>query len=199
MDKKIITDIVNHELWIDSLGKSGKKAYFENIIFEKIKRINLNLSQGSFIECTFKKIYIHYWDFYATKLYSTIFDNSSIEACVFVNADLMYTEFFNTRIQMTNFSKADLSNVTFENLEIENCKFINSLLDNITFKNVHLKNIDFTGALIENMLFDSTSTLKNIKGIDNAQIKSINIGTFDRPVCLKNQEALQWIKNKAGL
>lgn len=199
MGEEIITIIQNHRLWIDSLGKDGEKAYFENVLFEKMKEINLDLSQGSFVDCTFRKVFINCWDFYATKLFSIVFDDSLIESSVFVKADLFYAEFSNTKINMTNFSKADLSNVTFRNLKIENSKFINALLDNITFKDVHIKNVDFTGALIENMLFDRKTTIRDIVGIDNAQVKSINIGTLDRPIYLKNEEALRWIKNKAGL
>lgn len=199
MDKEIIIAIQNHKLWVDSLGKKGEKVDFENTMIEKIENQNLNLSQGSFIECTFRKMAIDCWDFYATMLCSSIFNELLMTSCIFVNADLIYTQFYNTKIHMTNFSKADLSNSIFENVEVENCKFINSLLDNNIFKNVHFKNIDFTGALIENIFFDELSTLKNIKGLDEAHIKSINIGTLENPIYLENQEALQWIKNKVTI
>ncbi len=196
MDKKIIRAIQDHELWVRTLGKKGEKIVFENIIIEYLDKPKINLSQGSLIECTLKKMSIENWDFYSSMLCSTTFYELSMNSCVFVNANLVYSQFYNTEIRLTNFSKADLSDGIFENVEIENSKFINTLLVNNIFKNVHLRNVDFSGALIENLFFDELSTLENIRGLNEAHIKSINIGTPEHAICLREYDALQWIKNK---
>jgi len=197
MKTEIIVAIQNHKEWIDSLSKNGKKIVLEEEIIEGIEWSNVDLSQSSFIECTFRKSIMNGWNFYAAMLCSTHFEELSILSAEFVKANLAYTQFFNTQMRYINFSKADLSNSVFENVEIENCKFINSLLDGVDFRNVHFRNVDFTGALLENVIFDNASVLKETNGLDDAHIKSINIGTTDKPLYLKGQEALLWLKNIA--
>lgn len=198
MKTEIIDAIQNHKEWIDSLGKNGKKIVLEEAIIEGIEWPNVDLSQGSFIECTFRKSIMNCWDFYAAVLCSTHFEEISIISGEFVKANLAYTQFSNTQMRFINFSKADLSNSIFENVEIENIKFISSLLDGVSFRNVHFRNVDFTGALLENVIFDNASVLKEANGLDDVHIKSINIGTLEKPVYLKGQEALFWLKNMAA-
>lgn len=197
MMTEIITAIQNHKEWIDSLSKKGKKIILEEKNIEGIEWPNVDLSQSNFIECTFRKSIMNGWDFYAATLCSTHFEEVSMLSVELVKANLAYTQFSNAQMRDINFSKADLSNSVFENVEIENCKFISSVLDGVDFRNVHFRNVDFTSSLIENVIFDNASVLKETNGLDDAHIKSINIGTADKPVYLEGQEALLWLKNIA--
>lgn len=197
MNNEIILAIKHHKLWIDSLGEKGKKIDLEEAIIEDGKYKNVCLSQGSIIECSFQKIEIKNWDFYAAMLCSSCFAETIITSGQFVKANLAYTQFLNTRIEYSNFSKSDLSNSIFKNTEIANSKFVNSLLDHVIFEKVNLKNTDFTGAFIENVLFDKDTVMEGIYGLDDIHIKSINIGTVKQPQYIKEQDAIQWLKRRA--
>lgn len=133
MSNEIILAIENHKLWIDFLGKKGKKIDLEEIIIEGGKYKNVSLSQGGIIDCSFQKMKIENWDFYAAMLCSSCFVETIITSGQFVKTNLAYTQFLNTRIEYSNFSKSDLSNSIFRNTEIANSKFVNSLLDNVFF------------------------------------------------------------------
>lgn len=64
------------------------------------------------------------------------------------------------------------------------------------FEKVCLRNIDFTGSFIENVIFDEDTIMEGIYGLDDAHIKSINIGTAKQPKYIKDQEAIQWLKQR---
>lgn len=194
MKKDFFDAVRNHKLWIDSLGKEGEQIIWEEKVIECIDYANLDVSQSNFIECVLKKIVINHWDFYAATLCSTLFEGVSIVGGEFVKSNLTYVQFHEAVIEDSNFSKADLSNSIIERTEIQNSKFINCLLDGASFTDVHLSNIDFSGAMVENVLFNVTSTFKKLHGLDEAHIKSINIGTIENPVYLTGQEALSWLK-----
>ena len=194
MNKEIILAIENHKIWIDSLGKKGKKIDLEEIIIEEGKWKYISLAQGSIIDCLFQKIEIENWDFYAAMLCSSCFVETIITSGQFVKTNLAYTQFRNTKMKFSNFSKSDLSNCIFKNTEIDNSKFVNSLLDNVSFENVKLRNIDFTGAFIKNVIFDKYTMVEGIYGLDDSHIKSINIGTTKQPKYIKEKEAIQWLK-----
>lgn len=193
MKKDFVDVIRSHESWVASLGKDGKKIVLEEKVMECINCKNIDISQSSFIECVFKKTVMEHWDFYAATLCSTFFESVSIIGSEFVKADLTYVKFYEANIKDTNFSKVDLSHSIIEKTKIQDSKFINALMDSVNFTNVHLTNIDFSGAMIENVLFNDTS-FNNLNGLDEAHIKSINIGSVENPVYLKEQEAVLWLK-----
>lgn len=126
-------------------------------------------------------------------LYSTCFKEIEIVSSEFVKANLDYTQFVNTRIIDSNFSKADFIDSSFTNVRIEGSKFINCLFSDVCFKNVYFKGVDFDGAWIENVLFDSETILEDVLGLNDAFVKSINIGSMEEPVYLKEKEALKWL------
>lgn len=194
MEKAIIFSIEQHKLWVDSIGQNGEKLYLEEKLLEGGEWDNIDLSQGDIIECIFKDIILKYCDFYYARLCSSRFENVQIISGEFVRANLAYSQFINTELVNSNLSKADFSNSCLENVKIKDSKFINCLLYNVCFKNACLENIDFSGAYIENLMFDRKTVLKGIYGLDNANIKNINIGSLEQPAYLSKDEALLWLK-----
>lgn len=194
MNSDIILMIKRHKLWLDTLGQNGEKIYLEEEVIEGGYWENISLSQGNIISCVFKDMVLKQWDFYATALYSTYFEKLLIKHCGFVKAELPYTKFFETKLEDSNFSKTDFSYSNFENVEIKNSNLINTLLYNVCFKNVCFCDVDFTGANIENVLFDNCTGVKKIYGLDSVHIKSINIGSLEKPIYLNGDDAIQWLK-----
>ncbi len=196
MEKKIEIAIENHKIWIDSLGENGRKISLDEVTIEDEKWSDINLSQGNITGCTFRNITLEYVDFYATMLCSSSFTNARVMSGEFVKANMMYIQFLDSKLEDINLSKADLSNAIFKNTEIVNGKFINALLDGMCFEKVSFNNVNFAGAWIENVIFSKDTVIKEIHGLNEAHIKSINIGTERYPVYLKEKEAVQWLKNE---
>lgn len=193
--KNVILNAFNeHELWVNSLGDRGKRINVEEEIFSNIEQDNICLSQGSFIECKFLNLHIKQWDFYSAILCSSIFEQSILINSNFVKADLSYSIFHDVTMESINFSKSDMSNCTIIESTITNGKFINALMDCLQFKKTTLINTDFTGAYIENMLLDSNFKMKNVIGLDDAQIQSIQIETSSERIKLEHGEAKSWLQ-----
>lgn len=196
MEKDIILKIEKHKEWHDSFGqkeRKGEKFYLEERVIEGGEWENICMIEGRIIDCTFRNIVLNNWDFYFAMLCSTCFKEMEIVSSEFVKANLDYTQFVNTRIIDSNFSKADFYDSSFTNVRIESSKFINCSFSDACFKNVYLKKVDFDGACIRNVLFDSETILEDVSGLDNAFVKSINIGSMEEPVYLKEKEALKWL------
>ena len=186
---------LKHKEWLDSEGQSGAQLILEN---EDMKDVNIDgklLHDAKFLECDFIRKCITKTDFDNSLMCSSMFIYSLIRECNFRKADLQYADFKNAQILNTSFAKTDLDEADFENATLTNSKLINACLYLTNFSNVRFKNIEFSGAMFEETVL-SGSEFENIVGIDDATIKSINIGTVDNPNILVGEEAKNWIYNR---
>lgn len=60
-------------------------------------------------------------------------------------------------------------------------------------QNAILKNADISVASFKNVLLNGVN-MSGVRGIEEAMITSINIGTIDNPMILNNEEAKNWMK-----
>ncbi|MGP3784348.1 pentapeptide repeat-containing protein [Paenibacillus sp. 1A_MP2] len=98
-------------------------------------------------------------------------------------------------MKKSGFSKGDCWEAIFRNAYLVDCNLINVSFYLTDFSWAILENIDISVATFEESLLSGV-TLKNIKGIEEAHIKSINIGTLDNPILLKSDEAKKWMLEK---
>ncbi|MDM5280263.1 pentapeptide repeat-containing protein [Paenibacillus silvae] len=89
----------------------------------------------------------------------------------------------------------DVSDVLLEQAYLIDCNLINVSFYLTDLSWARLENIDISVATFEETLLNGV-TLKNIKGIEEAHIKSINIGTLEKPILLKSDEAKKWMLEK---
>ena len=77
---------------------------------------------------------------------------------------------------------------------IKNSSFISADLREANFSNSVLENVDFKYAWFKDTILKRV-ILKKPLNLDEATIKSINIGTLEEPIILKEEQAVQWIVN----
>lgn len=201
MEKDIIFKIEKHKEWHDSFKQKkqkGKRFYLEERVIEGGEWKNICMIEGKVIDCTFRNIILNNWDFYFAMLCSTCFKEMEIVSSEFVKANLDDTQFLNTKIRNTNFNKADFCDSSFTNVRIEDSRLENCTFCNTCFKNVYFKGVNFYGAYIKNVIFDSKTVMENVLGLGDAFVISINIGSIEKPIYLKEKEALKWLINKSS-
>lgn len=184
-----------HKIWIETNGKSGEKLIFDEIDLKSINISNYNFSQSSFLLCDFSNSKLTNINFGSANLSSSIFCNGYLTDCNFYKADLGYVNFSDSIIKNTKFSKVDFFESVFKDVDIENCNLVNTNFYSTDFSNGKINNVDISMSVFEDVLLDNIS-LKNIRGIDEANFLSINIGTIETPIILKNEEAKNWFKSK---
>lgn len=153
------------------------------------------LEQAYLIECIFDHLRLENIDFHTSLLASSTFKNAYLDKCDFYKSDLRYTDFSNCVIKNSRFSKGDCWEAIFRNAYLLDCNLINVSFYLTDFSWARLENIDISVATFEETLLGGV-TLKNIKGIEEAHIKSINIGTLEKPILLKSDEAKKWMLEK---
>ncbi|WP_418792783.1 pentapeptide repeat-containing protein [Paenibacillus polysaccharolyticus] len=79
---------------------------------------------------------------------------------------------------------------------MKNSNFSACNLSLTDFSHALLADVDISEARFEGVLFYGV-TLRNIEGIEEANFHSIHIGSADKPLILKGQEARDWLRMKA--
>lgn len=123
IDKKVEA----HELWLNSNGTQGEKAYFINAL---IKGKNFN----------------------NRNLYLVIFRNTNFDNTEFSYANLAYSNFNQCNITNTTYHSANLKNAVFENTTLSNVDFRRSNLRYANFSTAKIENIFVTNAIPMNVL-----------------------------------------------
>jgi uncharacterized protein YjbI with pentapeptide repeats len=99
------------------------------------------------------------------------------------------------RLQDVDFREFDISDICLEQSFMASCTFEDLSLSNMDF-HASLTDVDISEARFEGVLFYGV-TLRNIKGIEEANVQSIHVGSDDKPIILKGQEARDWLRMKA--
>lgn len=112
IDKKVEA----HELWLNSNGTQGEKAYFINALIKGKNFNNRNLC-------------------------SVIFRNTNFDNTEFSYANLAYSNFNQCNITNTTYHFANLKNAVFENTTLDNVNFAYSNLYNVDFSTANIEKI----------------------------------------------------------
>lgn len=118
IDKKVEA----HELWLNSNGTQGEKAYFINALIKGKNFNNRNLC-------------------------SVIFRNTNFDNTEFSYANLAYSNFNQCNITNTTYHFANLKNAVFENTTLSDVDFTYSNLYKTNFSNAKIESIYVTNAI----------------------------------------------------
>lgn len=185
-----------HKKWIDTVGKKGNKLILDEVDVRKLDFKDKIFNQANILDCNFDGLRLENTDFHASILCSSTFIKCNLKNCDFYKADLGYTDFTDSVIKNTRFSKSDCWETIFQNVDMNNCNFINVNFCSTDFSNARLENVDISMATFEDVIFNGVR-LKMIKGIEEANFISINIGTVDEPILLKAENAKKWFEKNA--
>lgn len=192
MEDNIIGEFELHKKWVETIGKEGKKLCLEEVDFRNFDLSDKLLEQANIVECIFDNLNLKDMDFHASLLCSSTYKNTNLDDCDFYRSNLSYTDFSNANLNRVRFSKSDCWEAIFRNADLIDCNLINVYFYLTDFSNARLDNVDISVATFQETILNGV-TLKNIKGIEEAHFKSINIGTLEKPTLLKLEEAKEWI------
>ncbi|GKU77607.1 pentapeptide repeat-containing protein [Paenibacillus sp. L3-i20] len=195
MEGNIIRKFELHKKWVETIGKEGEMLRLDEVDLRRFDLSDKLVEQAYLIECTFDDLNLENIDFHTSLLCSSTFKNAYLDKCDFYKSDLRYTDFSNSVIKNSRFSKGDCWEAIFRNANLVDCNMINVLFYLTDFSDARLENVDISVATFEETLLNGV-TLKNIKGIEEAHFKSINIGTLEEPILLKSEKAKEWLLEK---
>ncbi|MDI3411017.1 pentapeptide repeat-containing protein [Bacillus sonorensis] len=114
----------------------------------------------------------------------------------FYKADLSYADFSGANVENARFAKADCSEAIFSNANLTNanlmaCTFYDTNFQNAILREANVSSSSFKGTILNG------ADLSGLKGLDEAVIKTINIGTSERPIILEGLKAKEWLKMKS--
>ncbi|WP_432665100.1 pentapeptide repeat-containing protein [Wukongibacter baidiensis] len=192
MEDNIISKFELHKKWVETIGKEGEMLRLDEVDLRSFDLSDKLFEQAYLADCTFDNLKLENIDFHASVLCSSTFRNTNLNKCDFYKSDLSYTDFSNAFIKNVRFSKGDCWEAIFKNADLIDCNLINVYFYLTDFSNARLDNVDISVTTFEETLLNGV-TLKNIKGIEEAHFESINIGTLEKPILLKSEEAREWI------
>jgi uncharacterized protein YjbI with pentapeptide repeats len=112
----------------------------------------------------------------------------------FTKANLSYVNFSHANAKNARFVKCECFETIFYKTDLTHAKLVNSLFVEADFREATLKHVDVSVSVFEDVLIKGAK-LTDIRGIDNAYIKSINIGTPENPIMLEGDKAKEWLMN----
>lgn len=190
--EKIIDKLELHKLWIETIGKKGEKLKLDEIDFRHIELEKYPLHQAYLIECIFDRMNLHNKDMYASLICSSTFKYANLEKADFYKADVSYVDFTDANLKGARFCKSDCFETLFVKADLTNAKLVNSYFYLADFSDAVLHNVDISSSSFKGVLLKGAH-LKGIKGIEDAFIKSINIGTSESEILLEGEEAKEWL------
>lgn len=196
MKENIMNKILEHEKWVDSLGEKGEKLVLDEIDFREQTLRDRIMNQAYITACNFNDMNLVQIDFSWSLMCSSTFNWSTLRDCIFYKSNLGFAEFKEATFYECDLHKSDCSDTVFRDAIFKDTRFVDALLYKTDFSGSIMENVEFTLAYIEEATFNGVR-MKAIKGIEEANIKSINIGTTDEPQMLYGDEAKQWLMNQA--
>lgn len=185
--------IDDHNLYMDTIGKKGKKLILEDIDFTGNDLSRLDFYGVFIVSSLFDNHTFKDKSFGRAELYSCIFKNTTFENCNLRKTVLSYVNVINCKFNNCNLLVLDTFETRFIDCLFEKCNmngaFRHCLLKNIVFKECSFIPFDFWQSIIENVQFSNHELLD----IPN-MIENLNAGTFLRPQYLKGIDAVNHFK-----
>ncbi|WP_152392598.1 pentapeptide repeat-containing protein [Paenibacillus guangzhouensis] len=192
--QSIIDKLESHRLWVETIGKQGGKLGIDEIDLRDMDLTKYMLDQAYITECIFDGMYLQGKDFHSSVLCSSSFKTTNLLNTDFYRADLSYADFSDANLENARLAKADCSETLFSKANLANANLMACSLYLTDFRNAILTNANISSASFKGTLLKGAE-LSGITGIEDALIKSINIGTSENPIILEDEEAARWLKN----
>lgn len=192
-DKKIIiTRLEFHQIWLESVGENGKKLILDEINLEYFDQSKFSLKEARLIGCSFDNMNLEAGNFILTWVCSSTFRNAWLQAANFYKGNVSYANFSNSNLKNIKFTDCEIAETIFLGADLSNAELNICYFSSVDFRDSKLDNANIEDSFFEDVLVKGAS-FKNVKGIENANIISINIGTPEEPVTLDKEQAKRWI------
>ncbi|WCH46218.1 pentapeptide repeat-containing protein [Lysinibacillus sp. OF-1] len=194
--KEIIIQLDLHHLWIETIGEKGEKLGIDEIDLRDVDLCQYPLDQANITACTFDGMDLHDKDISSSLLCSSTFISANLEGADFGKSNVSYVNFTNADIKGARLTDSECIETVFVKADLSDANLVAGLFDGTDFREAILLNADIRLAMFERVLLNG-AILTGICGIEEALIKSINIGTPEKPIMLMGKEARIWIQNNS--
>jgi len=191
-EKNIIAQLELHQVWLESAGENGKKLILDEINLEYIDLSKFSLKEARLISCSFDNVNLEAGNFILTWVCSSTFRNAWLKHASFYKANVSYANFSNSNLKNTKFTDCESEETVFLGADLSNADLNICYFSSVDFRDAVLDNANIEDSFFEDVLVKGAS-FRNVKGIENANIISINIGTPEHPVTLDKEQAKKWI------
>jgi uncharacterized protein YjbI with pentapeptide repeats len=171
--------------------EKGEKLEVSDIDFRDIDLTNYPLDQALLIACTFDGMNLYAKDMFASLLCASTFKSTNLENADFYEANVSYVDFTNANAQNTRFLKSICFETVFIKADLTNAMLVDALFVKTDFRKAILHNVDVRFSVFKDVLLKGAK-LTGLKGLEEAFIESINIGTPESPILLEGEEAREW-------
>lgn len=196
LEQEIVLKLESHQLWVKTNGEKGERLVIDEVDLQQVKLQPYRLDQASITDCLFNYMDLQEKDFHSTLLSSSAFVSANLVNADFYRADISYANFSNASMENVRLAKADCSETEFQDSNLKGANLAACLFYLTDLRNSDLSEADISSASFEETLLNGAS-LTALRGIEEALITSINIGTPENPILLEGMEARNWIINKS--
>jgi uncharacterized protein YjbI with pentapeptide repeats len=194
--REIIVQLESHRLWIETIGKQGEKLGIDEIDLRDIDLSQYPLDQAYITACIFDGMDLNHKDFFSSLLCSSAFISANLEGADFCKSNISYVDFTSANIKAARLADSECFETVFVKADLSDANLIAGLFVETDFRNAILINADIHFATFKGVLLNGAK-LTGIRGIEEAFIKSINIGTPEQPVILISEEARKWLQDNS--
>lgn len=190
--KKILESLEKHKIWVETIGKRGEQLNFDEVDLRDIDLTNYPLEEAFITECNFDGMDLKGKSFYGSILGVSSFKSANLVNSFFRKAKVDAADFTGAIVRNAKFSKCECFDTIFYQTDLTNTELIDNVFVDTDFREAIWKEVDISYSWFKRVLLKGTKLI-GVKGIEEALIKSINIGTPESPIILEEEEARQWI------
>ncbi|WP_427108144.1 pentapeptide repeat-containing protein [Lysinibacillus xylanilyticus] len=191
-----IVQLEKHRLWIETIGEQGEKLGIDEIDMRNVDLSQYPLDQANITDCNFDGMDLINKDISSSLLCSSTFISANLEGADFCKSNVSYVDFTNANIKAARLADSECIETVFVKADLSDANLVAGLFAKADFRNAVLFNTDIRLVTFEGVLLNG-AILTGIRGIEEAFIKSINIGTPEKPIILMDEEARKWLQNKS--
>ncbi|OMD79251.1 pentapeptide repeat-containing protein [Paenibacillus odorifer] len=193
-NKDIMIRLESHHIWIETIGEQGEQLGIDEIDLRNVELSHYPLGQAYITACNFDGMNLNRKDFSLSLLSSSTFISTSLEGADFCKSNVSYANFTNAKVKGARFADCECIETVFVKADLSDANLVAGLFDETDFRNAILFNADvrlatFKGALLKGAI------LTGVRGLKEAFIKSINIGSPEQPNILVGEEAKKWLND----
>lgn len=194
--KEITIQLELHQLWIETLGEQGEKLGINEVDLRNMNLSHYPLDQANIIDCIFDGMDLNNKDLSSSSLCSSTFISANLEGADFGKSNVSYVDFTNAIMKAARLADSECIKTLFIKADLSDANLVAGLFDETDFRNAVLLNADIRLATFESVLLNG-AILTGIRGIEEAFIKSINIGSLAHPIILTDEKARIWLRDKS--
>jgi len=189
---EIIEQLEAHRIWVESIEIRGKKLNLDEVDLRDIDLSHYILSQSYITDCVLDDMDLKGKDISSAILCSSSFRFANLEGSDFCKSNVSYADYTNANIKSARFADSECIETVFAKADFTDANLVAALFDETDFREANLNNADVRLATFERVLLKG-ARLMGLRGVSEAFVKSINIGTTEQPIIIRDEEARQWI------